>query len=308
MNIFDKLEKKHSEMMNAPDELDQTQGYFNAWITAAEMEKLLAANYDGNRDLYKQTYRKYVRAMNLGRWELNPNPLVFFKREDDTWSYNLADGQHRATAQIETGLTLPYGVCINKSISVYKILDQGKVRTNVDLTGAPKGVCMPIQYLLRSASAIVYPEAADVQRVLCDTVGELLAEVEHDIKPPQTGRSPWKQNGFRAAYAMAIMTGRIERKTAFNVYTGLCRNELKEWPDVFVSLYRQMMEGQIHINRAGASLDNDYFMRGLYALSHHSAKGKQVAIHNKFRSDVKESVFNIMKKYGTEELRLVVAA
>lgn len=306
MNIFEKLEEKHSEMMNAPDELDQTQGYFNAWITAAEMEKLLAANYDGNRDLSKQTYRKYVRSMNLGRWKLNPNPLVFVKQKDGTWSYT--DGQHRGTAQIETGLTLPYSICINNSINVYKILDQGKVRTNVDITGAPKGVCMPIQYLLRSASAIVSPEPADVQRVLADTVGELLAEVEYDIKPPQTGRNLWKQNGFRAAYAMAIMTGRIGPKTAHTVYTGLCRNELKEWPDVFVSLYRQMMEGQIHINRAGTSLDNDYFMRGMFAFSHHSAKGKQVAIHNKFRSDVKESVFNIMKKYGAEELRLVAAA
>jgi hypothetical protein len=302
MGIQDLLEANYTKMINASNALDQRQIHFNAEITAQEMETIVGWNYKGNRDLNKATFRKYVRSMNLHRWVLHPEPLVFVKSDSD---WIMVNGQHRSNAQIETGLTIPYSVCIHKDGSIYKALDQGKVRTNSDITGAPTGIVHPIHFLLRSASSISTPAPEDVSRVLNDRIGKLLTEVEYDIKPPKSGRNIWKQTGFRAAYALAIITDRISHENAQEVYNGLCRNEIHEWPPIFIALYRQIMENQIHINTQGTSLDNDYFMRGMFAFQNFDSPVKTVAIHNSFRSQVKDSVFDVMKRYATEELRVV---
>ena len=300
--FFQKLNQTYNHMVSTDDPLDQQQLTFNCLITAKEAEELLKLNYEGNRDLNKDTVSHYIRAMNLNRWPLHPEPLVFSKSSDELL-FILLNGQHRLTAQIETGLDIAYSVCIHRDRNIYKKLDQGKVRTNADITGSHKNIVYPIQFLLRAASSIKKPVSDDVQKVLSDRAGTLLSEVEYEIKPPQTGYNLWKQTGFRAAYAMAIITNRIDHAKAFEVYTTICRNELKEWPDVFVSFYRQMMERQIHINRSGVNLDNDYFMRGMFAFQ--NTEAKTISIHNSFRSQVKEDVYKAMKKYATEELRIV---
>lgn len=302
MGIHDLLELNYKKMIESVNQLDQKQIHFNAEITASEMESIIGWNYEGNRDLNKATFRKYVRSMNLNRWVLHPEPLVFVKTES---GWIMTNGQHRSNAQIETGMTIPYAICIRKDKDIYKYLDQGKVRSNADITGAHNGVVHPIQFLLRSASSISHPTPEDVSRVLDDSIGGLLSEIEYDIKPPKTSRGIWKQTGFRAAYAMAIATNRIDHESALNIYKSLCRNEINEWPVIFIAMYRQIMEGQIHINRAGVSLDNDYFMRGMFAFQNYNSQSKNVAIFSSFRNQVKESVYGVMKKYATEELRVV---
>ena len=301
MGIQDLLEANYTKMINAPNALDQRQIHFNAEITAQEMETIVGWNYKGNRDLNKATFRKYVRSMNLHRWVLHPEPLVFVKSDSD---WIMVNGQHRSNAQIETGLTIPYSVCIHKDGSIYKALDQGKVRTNSDITGAPNGIVHPIQYLLRASSFISHPMPEDVENVLRSRIGELLSEVEYEIKPPRKSGNIWKQTAFKAAFSMAIMTDRISYKNAYDVYDSLSHGDLKEWPDVFVQLYRQVMEGSISVNRTGQSLDNDYFMRGMFTFEHYSNEGKTLAIHNNFRNSVKEDVFEVMKQFTPIEERV----
>lgn len=300
--FLEKLHQKYGQMMGSDDLLDQQQLTFNYKITAAEAERLLKLNYKGNRDLNKNAVRTYIRAMNLNRWSLNPEPLVFSKLDGD-FAFILLNGQHRLTAQVETGVDTAYSICVNKNPNIYKKLDQGKVRTNADITGSHKSIVHPIQFLLRAGSSISRPTSEDVEKVLNNQIGRLLSEVEYEIKPPTTGHSLWKQTGFRAAYAVAIITNRVSHEEAFDVYSKVCRNELKEWPDVFVSLYRQVMEKQIHINRSGSNLDNDYFMRGVYAFQNPEAK--TILIGNSFRKNLKEEVYEMMKPYATEELRIV---
>lgn len=299
-NFRELLESKYNQMINSDCSLDRQQNTFNSVITLSEMKDIVQWNYVGNRDFNKANFRKYVRAMNLDRWVLSPDPLVFVKM-DGTWV--LYNGQHRGEAQVETGKTIPYTICIRADDQIYKYLDQGKFRSNADITGAHNGVVHPIQFLLRAASSIVSPTPEDVDRVLNDHAGSLLSEVEYDIKPPKTGKSIWKQTGFRAAYSMAIMTNRIDHDEAYDLYNCLSRNEINEWPPIFLALYRQVMEGQIHINRSGQSLDNDYFMRGMYAFQR-AKTAQNITIHNGFRTQVKIDVAREMKKYATEELRV----
>jgi hypothetical protein len=294
MNFTSKLDVKLQEMMNASDPIDRKQIQFNAEITAEEMKKIIKMNYKGNRDLHRPTFRKYVRAMNLNRWILSPEPLVFVKQGTE---WVMIDGNHRSNAQIEAGTTNRYSVAIVDSIDRYKYLDQGKVRTNADIIGAHIHIVYPIQYLLRASSFISYPMPEDVEAVLKSRIGELLSEVEYEIKPPRKSGSIWKQTAFKAAFVMAIMTNRISYEDAYDVYDSLSHGDLKEWPDVFVQLYRQIMEGSISVNRSGKSLDNDYFMRGVFAFEHYHNEGKTLAIHNNFRNSVKEDVFEVMKQF-----------
>ena len=300
MGIFELLELNHERMINAANPLDRKQVQFNAEINAEEMKQLIDLNYKGNRDLNRPTFRKYVRAMNLNRWVLNPESLVFAK-EGGSWV--LMNGNHRGNAQVETGKTNEYSVFIVRSTDIYKTLDQGKIRTPADIIGAHTKIIMPIQYLLRSASFISHPMADDVQNVLNSRIGELLSEVEYHIKPPRKAGSVWKQTGFKAAYVMAVMTNRISYEKAYDIYETIVNNEIKEWPDVFLLLYRQIMEKSISINTSGRSLDNDFFMRGVFAFENHELSTDRLAIHNSFRKSVKEDVFEIMKNFIPQEER-----
>lgn len=299
--FYELLESNYKQMISSDCPLDRQQKTFNAVISAGEMKQIVQWNYVGNRVFNKANFRKWVRAMNLDRWVLHPDPLVFVKTKDGKWVK--MNGQHRGEAQVETGKTIPYTICIRSDDNIYKYLDQGKTRSNSDITGAHNAIVHPVQFLLRAASSIAAPSPEDVERVLRDPVGALLSEVEYDIKPPKTGKSIWKQTGFRAAYAMAIMTNRIDHDEAYDLYNCLSRNEINEWPPIFLALYRQVMEGQIHINRSGQSLDNDYFMRGMYAFQNRNS-AKNIAIHNGFRNQVKDDVTQVMKKYSTGELRV----
>ena len=294
MNFTSKLDVKLQEMMNASDPIDRKQILFSAEITAEEMKKISEMNYKGNRDLHRPTFRKYVRAMNLNRWVLTPEPLIFVKQGTE---WVMINGNHRSNAQIETGTTNCYSIAIVDSIDRYKYLDQGKVRTNADIIGAHIHIVQPIQYLLRASSLVSHPMPEDVENVLRSRIGELLSEVEYEIKPPRKSGSIWKQTAFKAAFVMAIMTNRISYENAYDVYDSLSHGDLKEWPDVFVQLYRQVMESSISVNSSGQSLDNDYFMRGMFAFEHHNNEGKTLAIHNNFRKSVKEDVFEVMKQF-----------
>jgi hypothetical protein len=102
---------------------------------------------------------------------------------------------------------------------------------------------------------------------------------------------------------MAVMTNRVSYEKAYDIYETIVNNEIREWPDVFLLLYRQVMEKSISINTSGRSLDNDFFMRGVFAFENHEASTDRLAIHNSFRKSVKEDVFEIMKNFIPQEER-----
>jgi hypothetical protein len=104
---------------------------------------------------------------------------------------------------------LPYSICIYHEKEIYKYLDQNKTRTNADVLSTAPDIVYPIQYLLRSATPIAKANPDDVLPVLQSQIGELLTEIEYDIKPSTKNGNVWKQTGFRAAYAMAILTNTV---------------------------------------------------------------------------------------------------
>ena len=271
--------------------LDMHMHQFNTYISPEEAKSALTINYKHNRVLNKHTCSRYMREANLNRWVLHPNPIVFAKDKDDQW--RLIDGQHRLTMVSQQDKSLPFSVCVYRSTSIYDKLDQGKLRTNADVLVSHKNIVLPIQYLLRSATSIRTPTPDDVKPLLVSEIGDLLTEVEFEIKPPMNANSIWKAQPFRAAYTMAVLTGAVRKSTARHIYATISRRPISEWPPIFAAFYRQMMEQISKPNRAGNSLDNDYFIRGYYCFANHSRKNR-INIGPVFRSSLKENVQEYM--------------
>lgn len=80
-----------------------------------------------NRNLSEHTVSKYASAMERGEWLLNGEAIIF----DD--SGNLANGQHRLSACIKSGITLNTLVVRGVQVDAFKTFDGGKVRTAADI-------------------------------------------------------------------------------------------------------------------------------------------------------------------------------
>lgn len=302
MSVFQKLEFNWDKMNNSDCPLDSKQLTFNSPVSPQEARDLAEVNYNGNRDLHNLTFRRYVRAMNLNRWNLSPEPLVFTKHSG-LWV--LINGHHRINAQIETNKTVPYAVSVVKELEVFRILDQGKTRGIHEILNMVRAVTLPISYLYRSATFVLNPTHEDVAKLLDTEIGELLIEVDQQIKPPKSSRNPWKSPAFRSAYVMSVAMGLIDHSKAYELYDTISHSNIKKWPDVFASMHRQIMERTIGIDTSGRSLDNTNFMRGLYAFANHDQECEHMSVHPSFRSKSKEQVQDYMKQYTTTELREV---
>lgn len=94
-------------------------------ITPKKAEELLKLNTNNFRNVDSHRVKKYSRAMQLGFWEENGEPIQLY--EDGT----LANGQHRLHAVVDSGVTLKNIVVvtgINRNVSTF---DDGKTRTMV---------------------------------------------------------------------------------------------------------------------------------------------------------------------------------
>ena len=96
-------------------------------VTPKFAESLLESN-DSNRKVNKQQLEMLVRVMLDGKWRLTHQGVAMYEDGD------LADGQHRLLAVIESGVTceMPIFYGIKKEKETVIAIDCGKQRTVVD--------------------------------------------------------------------------------------------------------------------------------------------------------------------------------
>ncbi len=93
----------------------------------AEMAKEWLDNQNGhNRALNPATVQRYVSDMTHGRWVSTGNPIIFNSEGI------LLDGQHRLSAQVETGLTVRWLVVTGVDTVAQDCMDIGKQRAVSD--------------------------------------------------------------------------------------------------------------------------------------------------------------------------------
>ncbi len=124
-------------------------------ITPEIAESLLSTAHD-NRTINKHRVLSYSKAMEDGDWKQNGESIKIDR------AGILIDGQHRLSAIIQCGLTIPMLVVRDLDHSVFDTIDTGKSRTGGDVlkiqgiqnsTNVSSGVTL---YLLLSGRGIGY--------------------------------------------------------------------------------------------------------------------------------------------------------
>lgn len=94
-------------------------------VTPETARNWLAMNTK-NRRLRKADLDRYKRDMLAGNWHIAGDPIRF------STTGQLLDGQHRLTAIVETGVTLPLLVVRGVQPEAQKVMDTGRRRTAAD--------------------------------------------------------------------------------------------------------------------------------------------------------------------------------
>lgn len=260
-------------------------------ITVSAAEKLLEKNHN-NRKPRKSHIQHLARQMSKGRWKLSPQPIVVTK------SGYLVDGQHRMIAVVESGATIEVLVAIIPDESqqeIFTVLDQGAARSVADILHEDRRIILPINFLLRAGIGINKASPEDVQILLNSEMGSLLRILHNEIKPSS---KTWKHTAFRAAFCIAVLSGSVSKEKAISAYKSLNEDALTDWPKVFAALYRQLNELDRPIITSGRSLDNDFFIRGLFAFLHFNKPTKSIRITPSFKEDAKNMVQSVLEDLG----------
>lgn len=96
-----------------------------ASLTPSLATELLKQN-DGNRHLKPTKTLQYAADMASGRWAFNGEPIIISK------DGKLNDGQHRASAVVESGITVPALFVFGVDRETRTTVDQGAARTAGD--------------------------------------------------------------------------------------------------------------------------------------------------------------------------------
>lgn len=82
-----------------------------------------------NRPLGMVTVNRYVHYIKTGQWMLNGEPIII-----DPFG-NMLDGQHRCSAIVRANIAVPICVIFGITNEAFKTLNQGKLRSGVDVLG-----------------------------------------------------------------------------------------------------------------------------------------------------------------------------
>lgn len=107
----------------------------------------LESNYEGQRHLRHLAVKRYANDMRCGNWEATGDPVKFDENG------KLIDGQHRAAAVVEAGVTVPMFVAEGVPVTAFPVLDQGVPRTFASLL---EGASVPYASTVAAATRQVY--------------------------------------------------------------------------------------------------------------------------------------------------------
>ena len=269
-----------SEVKKAPRSKEIEQRVLK--VTPAHAEKWLEMN-TGNRRIRPSHVRHLAKQMEMGRWMLSPEPIVFSPQR-------LLDGQHRLSAVLMSGCTIEASVALVQNEDVFRVLDQGVNRNNSDLMGIPSTVLQPLQWLLKQSvnglrkGKIVID---DIERIRNENIFTLSYRANDIIKPKDRR---FKSAPFRAAYIMAVDLKMCDLETADRIYTDLSHMNMTEWSRMMQNIFHRFETTKVH--GAVNNLRNEFFMAGMYLFSEANSKKTKIILTEKFIDETEKRVRN----------------
>lgn len=267
-----------------------------ALITVKLAEQLLEGNAS-NRKFRKHHGEHIARQMKLGRWKVSPEPIVV------TDKGRMANGQHRMWAIVQTGIPCEFDIKVipdEDFDEIFAILDQGATRSNSDILNADNKIVMPISYLLRSCGVQkVTPE--DLRPYVESDMGRLLQR----LRDEKINGKIWRHTCFKAALAVCVLSGRTSEVRAFEELRHVNSTPITKWPHIFGQLFWQLTDTTKPLYISGRSLDNDWFMRSVYALTNIEAGVflKTIRISKTFARNAKDDALAVLKNINSSVLK-----
>lgn len=251
-------------------------------ITPQLAQHWLHNHNEGNRPIRKSIVSHYAEQMKLGRWKLSPQPIIFARKKG-----RLLDGQHRLSAVVLSKCAVEAQVSLVKSESIFKVLDQGKVRSNSDILSLPNSLVSPIQFLLRITDPTYNNRrkvvSTDIEPFLNSQLMHRLTHINETIKPKH---KKFKTMPFRAAFAVATCTG-ANFHTSSTVYKDIANFEFNRFNQMMKNLYFQFDQSSYSTNQVSIlNPYNEYFMRGLYLFFHVDGNKNTIRIGEQFKREM----------------------
>lgn len=273
-----------SEMINSMHRVKLEENTTRVGPVLAKI--LMEGNYL-NRDFRAGHARKIARQMKLGRWRASPEPIVITNKG------RMVNGQHRLWAVIETGTTQDFTISEipdEKYPEIFEILDQGATRSSSDVLREDSKNIKPINYLLR-VSGVARVEPQDLRPFLDSKLGRIVRKI-NNRKPTS---KIWKHNLFKAAMAVSILDNVLSEEEAFQTYDKLLSNTITQWPNIYGQLYMQLTDTTMALNNSGRSVNNDWFIRPMFAIKHRNNKSiKMIRIYKSFQHQTEATVMRVL--------------
>ena len=249
----------------------------------------LMDNNLNNRSFRLGHAKDIARQMKLGRWKASPEPIVITTRG------RLVNGQHRLWAVVETSTTQEFSVVVipdEQYTEIFEILDQGASRSSADVLREDNKNITPLNYLLRTAG-IKTVKHQDLRPFIESELGRIIRKM-NDRKPTA---KIWKHNIVKASFAICILDGVISEDQAFEIYDTLLTTAITNWPHVFGLLYMQLTDGSIPLNSTGRSVQNDWFIRTMFALKNRNNNSlKMIRIYKNTVMEAEASVMRVLSR------------
>lgn len=254
------------------------------WIGPSLASRLMENNLS-NRSFRESHAKDIARQMKLERWKASPEPIVITNRG------RLVNGQHRLWAVVETSTTQEFSVVVipdEQYTEIFEILDQGATRSSADVLREDNKNITPLNYLLRTAG-LKSVKHQDLRPFLQSDLGRIVRKM-NERKPIA---KVWKHNCVKAAFAICILDGVINEEKAFEIYDNLLTTAITNWPHVFGLLYMQLTDGSIPLNISGRSVQNDWFIRTVFALKNRNNNSlKMIRI---YKNTIMEGEASVMR-------------
>jgi len=255
-------------------------------ITPSLAAKWLHNNNYGNRAISPKVVRNYAHQMKLGRWMLSPQPIVFSRQKG-----RLLDGQHRLCAIVESKQTIKAHCSLVKNDAVFKVLDQGKNRSNADILNLPNTIVGPMQFLLRiDTHRNIKVVSTDIEPFLNSTLHHRLNHIVETVQPRD---KRFKNMPFRAAFAVATCTGANYDKSS-EAYRALSHLDFENCNEIMKTCYYQFDRG-FEMSRVNSNnRTNEYFIRGLYLFYNLDSGKSSIKISEQFKYECRNKVRLVM--------------
>lgn len=206
-------------------------------MTPAKAKALLEQNAEYNRDLRPSTVSGLADAIRRNEWIVSHQGIGVSK------SGVVIDGQHRLSAIVEAGVTVPILVTTGLDDDAFKVIDIGLKRSNADVLNVSQALAACARFLAvvedKANRASISPQfLVPFVKAIEDPLGRLLAFCPSAAKT-------WSAAAVRSAALLRIMDG-YDENYVLMTYHSLVHLEYEDMPPIAQALVRQRERGTVH--------------------------------------------------------------